>query len=269
MLSKEKKGAKNTFWAGETEANAFDIYHRWAGTEPTNPPDTEKLMMFQAAKLIEQAYVDMFADMGILLTSEEEQSRIEMNRKGVPISGYMDAMLRYMGRDVVCEIKTYYGDWHEKDLMNDKPRESYLKQLAVYLDATGLEEGLLFYVNRGTGRQFQFVLERKGTKCKCKDIEFDLNDVYSRWADIYEYVQKGEAPPSDFTYKFDIEELDWTEVSKSDISKARNGHKVLGDWQALYSDYKDLLVEAEGSRLGYSFEEMARIKELTTGYTKW
>jgi|TARA_Y100000310_G_scaffold118355_1_gene117231 hypothetical protein len=265
----EREREKTSFWPTESEANAFDIYHKWMGTPPTNPITGEKLMMFQSAKLIEQAYVNMFADMGILLSSEENQTRIEIERNGIPISGYMDAVLDYMGHDMVCEIKTFYGDWQERDLLAGKPRESYLKQLAVYMDATDTNEGLLFYINRGTGKPFQYLLQRSGTKFKCNDIEFDIMDTYKRWADIYDYIQRGEEPPSDYIYKFPLEEIDWKTISRSDISKARNGHKVLGEWQVLYSPYKDLIVEREGTQLGYSPEEIALIKEKTDGYTTW
>ena len=33
---------KTSFWASETEVMAFDIYHRWLGTKPTNPMTEEK-----------------------------------------------------------------------------------------------------------------------------------------------------------------------------------------------------------------------------------
>lgn len=58
-------------------------------------------------------------------------------------------------------------------------------------------------------------------------------------------------------------------MSKGDISKARNGHKVLGDWQILYSPWKDLIIKRQGAELGYNAEEITKIKQLTEGYTTW
>jgi len=269
LQSKDEKSEKTTFWATESETNAFDIYHRWKGTESTNPIIGEKLMMFQSAKLIEQAYVNMFKEIGILVSSNTEQERIEMIRKGVPISGYMDSIIKYMGKEIICEIKTFYGDYQEKELLEGKPRESYLKQLAVYMDATNTDEGMLFYINRGTGTPFQFILQRNGSKFACNGVSFDIMDTYSRWASIYAYIERNEEPPSDYKYKYDIETLDWKTVSKTDISKARNGHKVIGDWQATYSPYLDLIIEREGTQRGYTLEELEKIKELTSGFTNW
>jgi len=261
---------KTSFWPSETETNVFDIYHRWIGTLPTNPLTPETRLMFNSAKLIEQAYVDMFADMNILLSSEESQLHIEIERFGIPVSGYIDALVELEGKDTVVEIKTYYGDYQERDLTNGKPRSSYLKQLAIYMDALDLQNGMLLYVDRGRGKTFQFPLLRDGLKFNCNDVSFDLSDTYLKWADLHQLcIEPGIEPPSDYKYKTPFAEIDWKKLSNSDISKARNNHKVIGAWQVLYSPYKDLIIEREGTQLGYTPAELEIIKQLTKNYTKW
>jgi hypothetical protein len=68
-----------------------------------------------------------------------------------------------------------------------------------------------------------------------------------------------------------IEEIDWAKISKSNITKARNNRKVIGDhpFWVHYSPYKNLILEKEGVTPGYTDKEIEKIKELTKGYSKW
>jgi hypothetical protein len=82
-------------------------------------------------------------------------------------------------------------------------------------------------------------------------------------------------PESDYRYKYLIDTIDWAKVPKSKITEARMGRVVLGDWQAKYSPYKDLIVDREAKMMGktfdgyigYSAEEIEKIKELTKGFS--
>lgn len=265
----EEPHDKDSFWASDVEKNSFDIYHRWLGTEPTNPIEPETQIIFTSGKMIEQAIVKSYFGY-----EPEEQDRIEIEREGVPITGYLDTMID----GVPVEIKTFYGDYQEKDLEAGNARISYLKQLAIYMDAKDKDKGVLLYFHRGTGRMFEFILERKGNVFTCGKISFDITDEYKRFSKIYkENIVPKREPASDFVYKYPVETVKWKEIPKHKISKARNGHAVLGDWQVLYSNYKEMIVKKEASRhgktlneyLGYSQAELDKIKALTSGYSNW
>ena len=73
----------------------------------------------------------------------------------------------------------------------------------------------------------------------------------------------------EYHYKTPVHEIDWHKVSKDKISKARNNQAVIGDFQLLYSAYKDLWIEKQGATLGYTPDELAYIRDVTTGYTTW
>lgn len=269
MMTREEEGREKTsFWASETEAPLFDIYHKWKGTEPTDPINPEKLLVFSAGKMMELALVDQMSALGLIDEIEEDQHRIEIEREGIPITGYMDAKLK---DGTPVEIKSFYGDYQKRDLLAGKPRPSYLKQLAIYVDAVGAEKGVLIYIDRGTGECFEFTLFRDGTKFRCINVEFDITDTYKRWSDLYtNHIVPGVEPESEYRYKIPVEEVDWRSLSKSDIAKARNGHKVIGDsWQVAYSPYKSLIIEREGTQLGYTDQEAEYIREATKGYTTW
>lgn len=271
--SKSRK-QKDSFWPSESEKPLFDIYHAWKGTEVTNPIDPEKLVMFSAAKMIELALVGKLQKMGVAKKFKDEaQQHFIIEREGIMVSGYTDAVLT---DGTIVEVKTWYGDYQTRELEAGKPKTSYLKQLAMYLDAFDQDEGKLIYLERGTGQMFEFTLNRvKDLKFKCLDIEFDLQDTYKKWSRLYHENILKDIEPDLYEcgkYKADIDTIDWSKVSKSDISLARNGHKVIGSnreehWKILYSPYKNLLIQKQGTRPGYSQEELEKIKIATKGYS--
>jgi hypothetical protein len=269
----DNRKAKDSFWASQTEAPLFDLYHQWIGTPPTNPIEAEKLVMFSAAKLMEVALINKLTEMG-LCKKLEDQQRIEIVRHGVKITGYVDGVFT---DGTPLECKTMYGDYQAKELKDGKPKTSYLKQLAIYMDALNVNQGKLIYMHRGTGEMYEFTLSREpGTLIfRCLEITFDLNDTYKRWADLYNgYIVPGKEPDlyENGTYKADLDKIDWKKVSRADIAKARAGTKVIGTdrengWKILYSPYKDLLIEKQGAKLGYDEKELEQIKLATKGYS--
>jgi hypothetical protein len=210
--------------------------------------------------------------MGIAKKGDEQQ-RFQIEREGIQISGYTDCIFT---DGSVGEIKTYYGDYQTRELEAGRPKTNYLKQLAIYLDALDQDRGKLIYLDRGTGAMYEFTLLReKNLQFKCMNIEFDLLDTYKKWAKFYEENILREKEPDYFEcglYKADINSLNWDKISKSDISAARNGRKVIGsnpqeNWKLLYSPYKNLIIQKQGQSLGYSAKEMAAIKKLTKDYS--
>lgn len=269
----EKK--KTSFWASETESMAFDIYHKWIGTPATNPMEGETLMMLTMRKMSEEATVALLENAGVLLKrfTNDERVYFEWGPNKVPISGYPDAGVAIDGSEAIVEIKTYYGQHNHVEVTAGRVRLSYLRQLAIYMFHFKMQHGILLMINQGTGEMTEFDLYQQENPyhfiCPDNDIEFNLEDTFKRWEKIYvENILPRVEPPIEKIYKYDIYKLDWSKVSTSDISKARNGHKVLGDWEVKYSDFKNLIVERQGTSLGYTNEEIDYIRKVTDGYSR-
>lgn len=266
---------KTSFWASETETMAFDIFHRWQKTPPTNPIDEEKLMMLKMRKLTEEAVVHFIKKSGRLIDrlTNEERCYFEWGPNKVPISGYPDLGILFDNEEVVIEIKTYYGGKQHSEIRVGHIKEAYLKQLAIYLYHFKIKHGVLLMINQGTGEKFEFDLYQNGNNpyhfiCPDNEIDINLEDTFKRWEKIWlENIKTGIEPEPEFLYKYDIEKIDWNNISPSAIAKARNNKYVIGDWQVKYSDYKDLIIKKQGTVLGYTPEEIKRIRELTAGYS--
>lgn len=269
------KKTKTSFWASESEVMAFDIYHRWMETIATHPMSEEKQVMLKMRKLTEEAIVSFLRRSGQLIEkfTNTERMFFEWGPHKVPVSGYPDLGLELDGHPVIVEVKTYYGNRQHSDIRNGKVKTSYLKQLAMYLWHFKCDHGVLLMVNQGTGEMFEFELYRVDGKeyhflCPDNTIEINLEEVFKRFETIWvENIQKKVEPAPEFIYKYDIEKIKWDEVSADAIRKARNGHAVIGDWQCKFSDFKGLIAERQGTCLGYNETELARIKELTAGYS--
>jgi len=265
---------KDSFWCTENELNQFDIYQRFKGIEPTNPMTPETAFGLGMRKKLEEAVVEILDNMGILIKPKDGQHRVEMERFGVKITGYMDAVIKEENKQVPVEIKTSFGYYQQKELMSGKPKLNYLKQLAQYMDSMNANKGYLFQVHFEkdliVDDIYQFVVTRNGSKFKCGYIKFDINDTYKRYKEIYEkYILPDIEPPSEFIYKYPLEKIDWKSLPNNKISKARNNRAIIGDWQCIYSDYKDLIIKREGTVNGYTDKEIDYIMEKTKGYTNW
>jgi len=266
---------KTSFWASESETMAFEIYHRWMKTPPTNPIDEEKMMMLKMRKLTEDAIVFYIKKTGKMIErlTNDERCFFEWGPNKVPISGYPDLGILDNKEEIIIEVKTYYGGKQHADIRIGKIKESYLKQLATYMYHFKIKHGILLMVNQGTGERFEFELynvKRNPYHFICPDntVEINLEATFKRWEKIWvENIIPKVEPAIEYQYKYDIEKINWDEISDSAIRKARNNQAVIGDWQVKYSDYKDLIIKKQGTVAGYTLDELKRIKELTAGYS--
>ncbi len=266
---------KTSFWASESETMAFEIYHRWMKTPPTNPMDEEKMMMLKMRKLTEDAIVYYIKKTGKVIErlTNDERCFFEWGPHKVPVSGYPDLGILDGAEEIIIEVKTYYGGKQHSEIRIGHIKESYLKQLAIYLYHFKIKHGLLLMVNQGTGERYEFELYNENKNpyhfiCPDNAVEINLEAVFKRWEKIWvENIIPKIEPEIEYQYKYDIEKINWSEMSDSAIRKARNNQAVIGDWQIKYSDYKDLIINKQGTVAGYTPEELKRIRELTAGYS--
>lgn len=267
--------SKTSFWASESETMAFEIYHRWKGTTPTNPMDEEKQMMLKMRKLTEEAVVYFLKQAGNVIEKYTNGQRIffEWGPNKVPISGYSDIGMHLEQGKAIVEVKTYYGGKNHSEIRIGKIKPSYLKQLAIYLYSEKIDHGVLLMINQGTGEMFEFdIWKIPDTKyryiCPDNEIEIDLELVFKRWEKIWlENIQPDKEPEIEYLYKYPIDEIDWENTPASAITKARKNRAVIGDWQVKYSSFKDMIIKKQNTCHGYSDKELKKINELTAGYS--
>lgn len=257
---------KNTFWASETETDAFELYHKWIGTKPTNPPDAKSLLRMDCGKRIEESIVRYLEMCKILQrpTKLEEifgfgkakLCNLKWERHGkqfrmdleipVPVSGKLDGV--GFGTDYYpIEVKSFYGYFQQKEVTSGKPKLSYLKQLALYMHAMQKNVGLLLYFDRSEIEMYEFILRNeegiyraywykpektagydtlKITPC---GIEFKVHDILKRWQEIYsKHIVPGIEPIPEFRYKYDLDEVEHL-AQKGELYKSTMQKGISGE----------------------------------------
>ena len=264
--SSERK-AKSSFWASESEVNLLDIYLKFKEIPETNPNDFKSLWRFKCGDFAEKGLVNWLRETGIVKSADEDQQRVDFEYKSIRVTGYVDVVLT-TGEPV--EVKSFYGDYAERELSKGALKTNYLKQLAIYMYFLGQTKGYLYMIPMPMGEHFCIELvQYEAGKFRTGNYDFNLLDTFERWNAFYEnHVLTSIEPPSEYVYKYPVQSIDWSKVNKADISKARNNQKVIGDWQIAYSPYRDYIIAKEGTTLGYSLAETNFIKSATAGYTK-
>lgn len=273
LVYKSEYKEKKNFYASDFGKPIYELYLKYKGIPETNPPKWSDTLKWGAGKGVETAMVDVLKQSGIVPQDyvQETHGGFKMEREGITISGYMDAKNM---EGLPIEIKSI-NNKNAFDIMNyenKKPRENYVGQLSIYMDFLGVDKGFLFVASIDGLSTFWLECNKVGERLyQCGEIIVDLDKQYKQWSKLKtEYVDKDVEPSVwQYVYKYDVDKIDWKTISAGDISKARNGKKVLGNWQISYSNFKDLIIEKQGATLGYSLEELEKINKATSGYTTW
>lgn len=296
LKTQNDKKVRTRFHPTDSEKLEADIWCELMKIEPTNPPEWEDKLKWGAGKGVELTMIDTLKFNGIIAEdyNQENLESTVMQREGVDISMKFDA--RTIKSLLKCEgtllpqseeIQIEDGDILEIKSINNKnffdiqryidgyPKSNYVMQLSMYMDALGKDRGFLFVASIDGLNTFWFECKkREDGKYQCGNTIVDIQAEYKRFAEINRKFLAGEQPNwFEEIYKKPIEEIDWTQISDGDISKARNNQKVIGSegkWKIDYSPFKNLIVGKQGITIkGYTDEEIAIIKEKTKGYTTW
>lgn len=296
LTLKEERRPKLNLWPSDAGKLAVDILLSLKGIPPTEETEWNSTLRMAAGKGVELQMIKVLKENGIV-DGDFDQDKNEstaIEREGVPISMRFDALVKKGGTILKTddtrlpqsqEITLNEGEPIEIKSINNKnsfdiqkyidskPRESYVTQLSIYMDALGKEKGHLFVSAIDGLSYFWFVCMKVSDGIyRCGDTEVDINKVYKRWKEIWD-MKDGEIPAelwSEEIYKLPIESIDFTQLSVSRIGDMRNGRYVLGSenkWKIDYSPYSRMIIEKQEVTIGYSEEELAFIREKTKGFS--
>ena len=278
LITVQEPKVKSAFYCSDYGKSGIDLFFSLKNVPKTNPAAWHDTLKWGAGKGVEMAMVKVLQDSGIIEKDyvQETHGRVDFKHKGLEIHGYIDASTSNYEWGIPIEIKSINNanKWDVQKYENNNPRENYVGQLAIYMFARNLEKGYLFVSSIDGLNRFWFdCIKVSDGVYQCGNTTVDLNKEFDRWVKISELASSNDTPPQELInekkYKYDVNTLDWTKVSAADISKARNGHKVIGDWEVQYSDWKDLIVKLQGETIGYTPEEIEIIKSKTQGYSTW
>jgi len=190
-------------------------------------PYTERI--FLLGKIIEQAYIEEWKQMGLWVDNNVKFYDKERN-----ISGEVDCVMvePETGKLFVVECKTFYGYNATKEICGNKsqagkPKTSQMLQALIYVDV-GMKQKLwdyvkLVYVARDSDACAEYdisLTEKNGihypTINGVIDWRFTMEDIYERYDQLTEKLKSTTPPPRDYSAEWDAEKV------KSNVSTWRS-----------------------------------------------
>jgi hypothetical protein len=181
----------------------------------------------------------------------------------------------------VVEIKTKSGYGADLLWRDGTPSDEYLIQLGLYLRNMHKEGqtsyGCLLYMllsDSYFGKMLQFDCryneETDSVECyrysnsdghvEDREINYCLTGLTARWQELEQAIKDRVMPKPDYQYKYPITRELLQAQSDATLRRMIANEKVLGDWQASYSGYKDINAKQDGGGLGYTSEEITKIR---------
>jgi hypothetical protein len=276
-ISEDREKAR--FYPSDFNKPNIELYLKFKGVKETNPPKWSDTLKWGAGNGVEEQMLKILKMNKIVAEdyNQKEHGGFKMIREGIEIGGYTDART-IDGLPIEIKSINNKNSFDIKKYENGFPRENYVGQLSIYMDYLGVDTGYLFASTVDGLSTFWFECKKIDDGVySCGNVIVDIYKEYRRWAKLKtEYIDKDIEPKwTQYLYKRDVRTLDFRkefenkELSKSAIQEARMGRKVIGAWEVQYSPYKNLIIEKQGSQLGYTLEELEIIKQKTEGYTSW
>lgn len=253
---------------------ALDLYFRMTGEPTTNEPTWRDKVKWWAGLGIEEGFIRVLKDSGIVPEDYDQDIHgvIEQEVDGIKITGHMDGNTKLDQTGEPIEIKSFNNMAYQtiKELQADTPRKSYVQQLAGYMHLTGAQAGHLFVLSIDGRNTFHFECKPLGDgRYKCGTVVVNPGKELERLIRIYKENVVPKVMPDvwEHRYKDDIENIDWNSLSTNAISEARNNKKVIGSIDVQYSNWRNKIASLQNTTLGYTDQELMRIKELTKGFS--
>lgn len=273
---------RRAFYASELTKDARDLFWSLTGEPATNPSDLVGSIRMGLGNAIEGWVIDQLKQ-GHLFGLRLVGSQIPVGGSDpVNVDGYLDALVEDAnGNKHVVEIKTKWG-WGGTFFARDRnPGDNYMAQMGYYLrdlDSKGITNtGVFLFVpfsddtfgdiiaifceyDRDTGivsaYSSQGLYEEEPRPL---DISLNINAMLEKLKLVEEHVKAGTLPPVDKQHKYPVTTEMLSTARESDLKKALEGNKVIGDWEISYSAYKNKHIELQGTSGGYSEEELSLI----------
>ena len=276
---------RRAHYASSALADRRDQYREWTGEARSNPTDfLGKLRMFLGTA-IEEGLIKHWLSKLHRQGHHVLSAQVQVGGTNPTWDGNCDVLMEAkVGNEYhkyVVEIKTKSGYGADLLWKSGVPSDEYLIQLGLYLRNMAANDqtkhGCLLYMllsDNYFGKMLQFDcrynVDTDSVECyrytnsdgfvEDKDISYCLTGLTARWQELEQAIKDKVMPKPDYVYKFPITRALLESQSDATLRRMIANEKVLGDWQAAYSGYKDVNAKTDGGGLGYTSNEIAVIR---------
>jgi hypothetical protein len=248
-----------------------DQYWAWKKEPETNPTDFTGSMKMLVGNAIEQGLVTSILNKLHFVGWHIIGTQVPVGGSNPNWDGYLDLLMARKTDEgwskFVVEIKTKSG--YGADLFWQKPEPSneYMTQIGLYLRDLTLKgvtsNGLFLYVllsdntfgqlvsiyctyNKETDTVTASHFERSDGSSGELNLSLDLAAALDRWRILDQHLSSNTIPGGEYRYKYELTPELLREIPDPKLKKIAEGSLILGDWQPVYSRYKNKQLLVDG-----------------------
>lgn len=262
-----------------------DQYWELKGEPPTNKTDMLGMMRMLVGDAVERQLVkDIFENLH-WFGYHPIGGQIAVGTSNPDINGYLDYMLAVKEGDTfnpfVIEVKTKSGYGADLFMGTFEPSQDYMSQLGLYLremtEKKVTSNGMFLYVllsdkyfghivqlncryDAATDQIVCYEGMASDGSYKKLNYTYKVGDTLARFKKLDEHLANNIIPEPDYKYKYDLTEDFITKLSDYKLRRMINREALGGDWQPLYSKYKDKQLEVDGTPLERTDEEIGILR---------
>jgi len=249
-----------------------DQFWSYKGEPETNPSDFKGAMKMMIGDAIEKGLIDHIFTKLSFFGFHFRGTQVPVGQSNPDWDGYLDLLLYRQEGDkwypFVGEIKTKSGYGANLFLANPEPSPEYMTQIGLYLrnmHEKGItNKGVFIFVLLSDDTFGDIVLvnvEYDGqTKVATatnwvnsrleegvlQNVSIDTEAALDRWRKLNEFLKTNTVPAGEYEYKYPLTFDSVKDSADAKLKKIIERAIVYGDWQPLYSRYKNKQLEADG-----------------------
>lgn len=216
MEKRKADWQKKSHWPSEVSACKRQLWYKWRGVEKSNPITAPGWVKMELGHATHDRIFKWLKDSGIQIINEISGEKV-LGWLKYPIHYRIDNVIEKDGRDYILEIKSKYAQGMRS--VEERPNESDVKQLQLYLDMADIDNGILLYIGRDNG----FMVEWEVGRAE------NITTLYEKYREIERLIEVDVEPAREF--RAVLKEG----VVKDKVQKDKVVYK--SDWQCSYCPY--------------------------------
>lgn len=241
-----------------------DQYWAWKKEPETNPTDFVGSMKMLVGNAVESGLVNSILSKLHFVGWHVIGTQVPVGGSNPNWDGYLDLLMARKTEEgwskFVVEIKTKSGYGADLFWQRPEPSMEYLTQIGLYLrDLTNkgvTNNGLFLYVLLSDANFGQLVsiycsynkerdevvashFERGDGSNGKLNLSLNLTAALDRWRLLDDYLRNGTLPAGEYQYKYPLTQELLRDIPDAKLKKIAEGTLIFGDWQPVYSRYKD------------------------------
>lgn len=247
-----------------------DQFWAWKKVPETNPTDFLGNMKMLVGNAVETGIVNSMLSKLHFVGWHIIGTQVPVGGSNPNWDGYLDLLMAKKTETgwekFVVEIKTKSGYGANMFFEKPEPSPEYMTQIGLYLRDLSKKgvtnNGLFLYIllsddnfgelvsvycsyNSETDTVTASHFERGNGTNGQLNVSLNLTQALERWVLLDEHLRTNTVPSGEYKYKYDLTPEFLREVPDAKLKRIVEGTLIMGDWQPVYSRYKDLQLEVD------------------------